>query len=73
MFWGAESVVWILITYSKSLDQLSLWRHGLVGGMQSQIPAKETNHTELGPFYYSSSPCDIVLFPLWSISTFLNC
>lgn len=65
-FWDAESVVWILITYSKSLNQPTLWRQGLVGGMQSQAPAKQTNHTELVSFSYSSSPCVIVLPFLWS-------
>lgn len=39
---------------------------GIVGGMQSQIPAKYTNHTEVGPFFYSPTPCVVFLHPLWS-------
>lgn len=56
MFWVVVNVIWILITYSKSLNQLSLQRKDLVGGLQRPIPAKQTSLTEPGSFYFSSLP-----------------
>lgn len=73
MFWVAEDVVWILITYSESLNRLSLQRHGLVGGLQSQIPAK-TDKSHRARLFILFRLCLLLFsFLCGVISSLLNC